>query len=232
MRHKKKRSRLFRAFMLCCLAFALGLVATVGINAYVVTSAKERVVTAEAAAGLDADCILVLGSLVWDSGAPSPLLRERLAQGVALYEAGASGKLLMSGDHGKKQYDEVNAMKQYAVNAGVPSGDVFMDHAGFSTYESMCRVRDVFQAKKVIIVTQEYHMSRSLYIARQLGLDAHGVTAAAVRSGQNRRDAREILARVKDFFYVMARPSPTYLGDAIPVSGNGNLTNDRDEYTP
>ena len=133
----------------------------------------------------------------------------------------------MSGDHGREHYNEVGAMKNYALERSVPSENVFMDHAGFSTYETMYRAKEIFKAKKVVIVTQEYHLYRALYIARQLGLEAYGV-AADVRTygGQSMRDAREVLARCKDFALCLFKPEPTYLGDPIPVSGNGDVTND------
>ena len=133
----------------------------------------------------------------------------------------------MSGDHGRADYDEVDAMKAYAVDAGVPSADVFMDHAGFSTYETIYRARDVFCARKVIIVTQEYHLYRALYIARQLGLEAYGVDADyRTYVGQLARDVREILARAKDVGTCILLPEPTYLGEAIPIWGSGELTHD------
>ena len=102
-----------------------------------------------------------------------------------------------------------------------------MDHAGFSTYESLYRARDVFQARRVIVVTQPYHLSRALYIADALGLEAWGVGADGENyPGQSYRDAREVLARVKDWVYCLTQPEPTYLGEVTPVSGDGNATND------
>ena len=155
------------------------------------------------------------------------MLRDRLVRGVELYELGAAPKLLMSGDHGRKDYDEVNTMKSYAIGEGIPSSDVFMDHAGFSTYESMYRAKEVFAADKIIIVSQKYHLYRALYIADKLGLEAYGVAADGDNyGGQTYREIREILARVKDAVYTVFKPKPTYLGDVIPVSGNGDLTND------
>jgi vancomycin permeability regulator SanA len=146
---------------------------------------------------------------------------------MEVYELGGSAKLLMTGDHGREDYDEVDVMKSFAVEAGVPSEDVFMDHAGFSTYESMYRAKEIFQARKVIIITQEYHLYRAIYIAEQLGMEAYGV-AADYRAyyDQTKRDIREILARVKDFGTSLLKPKPTYLGKAIPIWGDGNLTND------
>ncbi|MDD6188828.1 MAG: ElyC/SanA/YdcF family protein [Clostridiales bacterium] len=199
----------------------------ISVNNRVLLSAAGRILTVEEAAGLDADCILVLGAGVRD-GRPSLMLADRLDRGMQLYFAGASEKLLMSGDHGREDYDEVNVMKEQAVAAGAESSDVFMDHAGFSTYESIYRARDVFRAERIIIVTQPYHLPRALYIAEALGLEAWGVAAEGEDYfGQSYRNAREVLARVKDVLYCAFQPEPTYLGEAIPVWGDGNATNDR-----
>lgn len=199
-----------------------------GISGYVVLSTKQKILSAEDAAKLEnADCILVLGCGVLPDGTPSAMLTDRLKQSITLYTSGAAPKLLMSGDHGQESYDEVNTMKQYALDAGIPSADIFMDHAGFSTYESIYRARDIFGCKKIIIVTQKYHLHRALHIAKALGVEAYGVSAD-LRSyaGQFYRDVREILARDKDFLTGIFQPKPTYLGETIPVWGDGNLTND------
>ena len=227
-RSPKKRRPILTAL---CVVLILGLLCgglLLGINGLVVGTTRGRILSEEEAAALtDVDCILVLGCLVKDEGKPSDMLHDRLRRGVALYELGAAPKLLMSGDHGREDYDEVDAMKQFAVDKGIASRDVFMDHAGFSTYESIYRARDVFQAKKIIIVTQEYHLYRALYIAKALGLEAYGVSSDYnVYWGQTARDVREVLARVKDFGTSVLQPKPTYLGEAIPISGDGDLTND------
>ena len=142
-------------------------------------------------------------------------------------EEKASEKLLMSGDHGRVEYDEVNAMKQYAVDRNVSSEDVFMDHAGFSTYETVYRAKEIFGCESVIIVTQEYHLYRALYIAERLGLEAYGVaTDGYDYPGQTLREMREILARNKDFLTGIIKPKPTYLGEVISIDGNGDVTND------
>ena len=152
---------------------ALGSISLWCINAYVTETAGQHILTAQEAAGItDVDCILVLGCGVWGDGQPSHMLEDRLKMSLELYDLGASEKLLMSGDHGRVNYDEVNVMKSYAVDAGVESADVFMDHAGFSTYESMYRAKEIFQADKIIIVSQEYHLYRAIYIARHMGIEA------------------------------------------------------------
>jgi vancomycin permeability regulator SanA len=155
------------------------------------------------------------------------MLRDRLDKGLALYFAGAAPKLLLSGDNGQEQYDEVNAMKQYVLDAGVPAEDIFLDHAGFSTYESMYRARDIFKAEQVIVITQKYHQYRAIYAARKLGVEAYGVSAVQkAYAGQSYREIREILARTKDFLKLVVQPEPTYLGEAIPISGSGLLSHD------
>lgn len=227
-KNKGKHSKLKIVLVtLVCLA-VLCISAVFGIDGYVRGTGMSRILSVKEATELDdVDCIIVLGCQVTDDGRPSAMLNERLVRGIELYELGVAPKLLMSGDHGQDDYDEVNTMKKIAVEEGVPSEDVFMDHAGFSTYETVYRAKEIFKAEKVVIVTQEYHLYRALYIADKLGLEAYGVTSDQfVYSGQNRREIREILARNKDFFTSIFKPEPTYLGEAIPVNGNGNCTND------
>lgn len=203
-------------------------VCALGINYYVIAATKDKILTPEEAASLQADCILVLGAGVHPDGTPSNMLEDRLLEGIALYNAQASDRLLMSGDHGRVSYDEVNIMKDFAIERGIPSSHIFMDHAGFSTYESIYRAKDIFQAKKVILVSQRYHLYRALYIADRLGLEAYAVGSdPRTYRGQAKRDIREILARNKDVMTCIIKPKPTYLGDAIPVDGDGDLTNDR-----
>ena len=227
--YMKKRiwKRLFIALL--CLALISG-VTVLGINGHVKKSTADQILSPEEAATLtDVDCILVLGCYVHDSGRPSDMLADRLRRGIELYQSGAAPKLLMSGDHGQKDYNEVKAMKLEAMDEGIPSEDIFMDHAGFSTYESIFRARDVFAADKIIIVTQEYHLYRALHVANALGVEAYGVAADYhTYVGQAYRELREILARNKDFATSILKPEPTYLGDVIPVSGDGDLTNDGD----
>ena len=222
-----KRKKIIIILLCALLALMLLAVAVLwSVNAYVKASTGDRILTqTEAEALTDVDCILVLGCLVRSDGSPSDMLADRLSVGVSLYESGVSHRLLMSGDHGRAEYDEVNAMKQYAVEQGVPSERVFMDHAGFSTYESIYRAKEIFGADKIVIVTQEYHLYRALHIANALGLEAYGV-AADLRSYGNQwqREIREILARCKDVAQGILKPKPTYLGEPVNLSGNGNMT--------
>lgn len=198
-----------------------------GINLYVRISTNKQIIKENDYTELsDVDCIIILGAGIWEDK-PSPMLEDRLLEGIKLYQNSVSDKIIMSGDHGRREYDEVNIMKNYAIEKGIPSENIFMDHAGFSTYESIYRAKDIFEAKKVVIVTQEYHLYRALYIANQLGLKAYGVGADPRQYvGATYRELREILARDKDFIKCIFKPKPTYLGDTIPVSGNGDITND------
>ena len=227
-----KTKKLYRVLLICLAVIlmlgVLGVGAVLGINSHVIQSTRDQILTTEDAALLeDVDCIIVLGCKVKSDGEPSDMLEDRLRRGVELFQAGAAPKLLMSGDHGTMTYNEVQSMKQYAMDHDIASSDIFMDHAGFSTYESIYRALDIFQADKIIIVSQEYHLYRALYIANALGIEAYGVHADYRNyAGQSGYDLREILARNKDFLTSIFKPEPTYRGEVIPIWGNGDLTND------
>ena len=224
---KLLKNKVFKGVIIAILCVCLlGGVAVVGINAYMISYANEYILTEEDLKNEKFDCIMVLGAGLWD-GEPSPMLQERLDFGIIAYETGCTDKMLMSGDHGREEYDEVNKMKDVAIENGVPAESIFMDHAGFSTYESMYRARDVFQVEKMVIVTQKYHLYRAVYNARKLGIDAYGFAADKLEYPIY-NDAREAMARVKDFFYCIFEPEPTYLGEVIPISASGSLTDDKD----
>ena len=206
----------------------LGGLAALGASLYVVKTTEERIVGPEAVPGENWDCVLVLGAGVRPDGSPSDMLYDRVRTGLDLYHGGAAPKLLMSGDHGRSEYDEVGCMLGLALEDGVAAADVFLDHAGFSTYESMYRAKEIFGVQNMIVVTQRYHMYRALYIAEKMGIESYGVAADQnLYGGQTMRDIRELLAQCKDFFKTMLMPEPTYLGEAIPISGSGDATNDK-----
>ena len=208
--------------------FLLGVVAIFTVNFYVILTTRNNIITIEEAKNLDdIDCILVLGAGVYENK-PRPMLEGRILTGIDLYNNGVAKKIIMSGDHGQEDYDEVNVMKTYAVEKGINSSDIFMDHAGFSTYDSIYRLKEIFEVDKVVIVTQEYHLYRALYIAKNLGIEAYGVSSnLRDYPGQLKREVREILARDKDLVKVIFKPQSTYVGEVIPVTGDGNITNDK-----
>ena len=199
------------------------------INFFVIFKTKAKIVSKEELSDEeDIDAILILGAGIWGNR-PSHMLEDRLLEGIDLYNEKISNNIIMSGDHGEVDYDEVNLMKSFAIEKGVLSEDVFMDHAGFSTYESIYRAKEIFGAKKIVIVTQEYHLYRAIFIAEALGLDVYGVKSNPREyAGQIIRDLREILARDKDFFTSIIKPKPTYLGEKISLEGSGDITNDKD----
>lgn len=224
---KSRIKNLLGAMLLLCLIFAQ---IPLLINVYIYEFSSRYILTVEEASKQKADCVLVLGAGVWGDS-PSHLLEERLNRGIEVYKTGCTDRLLMSGDHGRMEYDEVNVMKNFAVEKGACAEEVFMDHAGFSTYESMYRAKEVFQVESAVIVTQKYHLYRAIYDARKLGIEAYGVAADGqynyslpVRLYNN---SRESLARCKDFVWCILNPEPTYLGDAIPISSSGILTDDK-----
>ena len=197
------------------------------INLYIIFTTKSKIKSIEEIDNDGIDCIIVLGAGIRGNN-PSPMLEDRLLTGINLYKENISNKIIVSGDHGKENYDEVNVMKNYLLNKKIPSEDIFMDHAGFSTYDSIYRAKEIFKAKKIVIVTQKYHLYRALYIAEKLDLEAYGIVAnRRIYRNQLKRDIRELAARVKDLFKCIIKPEPTYLGEIIPVSGNGNVTNDK-----
>lgn len=204
----------------------IGIIAVLGINQYVKLVASKDIIQKVENAN-KSDAILVLGCQVMEDGSLSLMLKDRLDKAVELYKQGISEKIIVSGDHGREEYDEVNAMKAYLIENEIPSENIFMDHAGFSTYESLYRADYIFKVEKLTVVTQEYHLYRAVYIGNKLGIETYGVPAQKTPYyGQTSREIREILARDKDFVKCIFKSKPTYLGESIPVSGNGDLTND------
>ena len=165
---------------------------------------------------------MILGASVY-RGRPSPILAERADAAIALYKADKVSKILVTGDNGALSYDEVTPVRKYLLNAGIPSQDIFLDHAGFDTYSSMYRAREVFLANSLTIVTQDFHLPRALWIARHLGLEAYGVVAEGGEHSPYDY-IREIPASIKAIVNVLTDRQPKYLGPTLPLSGNGEET--------
>jgi SanA protein len=164
---------------------------------------------------------IVLGASVF-YGKPSPILAARADTAIQLYEAGKVSKILVTGDNGERNHDEVTPVRRYLLAAGIPAGDIFLDHAGFDTYSSMYRAIVVFKAQSAIIVTQDFHLARALYIARHLGLTAYGLLADGQGSAFDY--LREVPASDKALFDLTVRRTPQYLGSPFPLSGSGTST--------
>ncbi|MDR1701671.1 MAG: YdcF family protein [Sporomusaceae bacterium] len=221
----KKHSQLSKqlAWSAICLCVAAGFI-FLAVQWYVGNAARPYIVSLEEAP--QADAVIILGAFVYGNDRPSPVLEDRLDYGYALYRAGKTTKIIVSGDHGTKYYDEVNAMKNYLIAKGVPRQDIFMDHAGFNTYDSMYRAKEIFGVKTLLISTQEFHIDRAVYIARQLGIDAYGYPSEDKEIYEMKQlKLRESLARVKAFWDAdVIHRNPQYLGEAIPIMGDGSLT--------
>lgn len=178
----------------------------------------------------DVDAIIVLGAGVKDDGSPSDILEDRLKTAIEVYNSGVCSKFILSGDHGRESYNEVKAMKEYIMNnCEVEEMDIFMDHAGFSTYDSIYRAKEIFEVDNAIIITNEYHLPRALYIANKMDIKAQGISSD-IRNYLfiASYTSREKLAQFKDFIFVnILKPEPEFLGDSIPVStSDGRVTND------
>jgi SanA protein len=170
-----------------------------------------------------AQAALVLGAQVYKDGRPSIMLADRVNAAADLYEAAKVEKLLLSGDHGRVDYDEVGAMKRMLLARGIPARDIFEDHAGFDTWDSAQRARRVFDVRSAVVVTQQFHMARALYDARRAGLQVTGFAADRRQYGKimGKLRLREAAARVKTLGDVVTGADPHFLGPQIPITGDG-----------
>ncbi|MBS7527650.1 YdcF family protein [Fusibacter paucivorans] len=227
--HKSKpmKRRLFKTVFLVLM---LLVILVSGCNLLVLASAADQIYT-----GVDdvpnTQAIIILGASVHGDRL-SMVLEDRTLAGIALYQMDDDAKLLLSGDHGEKYYDEVNAMRKYIL-ANAPEVDdraIFMDHAGFDTYDSLYRAKHIFGVDQAIIVTQSFHISRAVYIAKSLGIDAVGYAVDETKYKWILRakwQLRECLSRVKAVMDVETGALPKYEGDPIPISGDGHVTWDQ-----
>jgi vancomycin permeability regulator SanA len=201
------------------LALAALIVPIVVVNVVVVTGGRDGRVDGAV------DCALVLGAGVRDDGTPSDILKDRLEEGLALYRSGRVKKLLVSGDHRAAEYDEPNTMRTFLESRGVPPEYIFMDHAGVDTYSSIWRARHVFGAKRIVVVTQRFHLPRAVWCARGLGMEAEGRAADRRRyRGFVWHQLREVVSRTKAFVDVELSRTPRHGGAPIDLSADGRVT--------
>ena len=238
IKRREKKSLPVRLVLLLLKAAVLTVILVVGINLFVIKSTEGNIAASvesktdevsdseiERLKSINPECIVVLGAALNKDGSPSKMLENRLDLSIELYKKGVAPKLLFSGDNGQVVYNEVDAMKNYAVNAGVPKEDIFLDHAGFSTYESVYRANHIFKVESMVVVTQKYHLYRALYGCRRLNIQALGAASdQKVYKGQDMREIREIMARDKDFVKWIFKPQPTFMGDEISIKGSGVYT--------
>jgi vancomycin permeability regulator SanA len=162
---------------------------------------------------------IVLGAGVRSDGSPSPMLADRVEAGVDLYRAGKVSRLLMSGDNSTALYDEVTAMKRYAVELGVPPDRVNLDYAGFRTYDTCVRAARVFGIRRAVMVSQRYHLPRAVYTARSVGIDAVGYAAGRnYYAGQEIYYLRELASLAVAWYEVnLLHPDPRFLGEPVDL---------------
>lgn len=208
--------KLFHFGILLILIVALCAAAVVG---YVDVTSETYIYTPNKAP--PSEVALVLGASVTSRGVLSPVLKERADTAAQLYQSGRVKKILVTGDNSTLEYDEVYPVGKYLMALGISQDDIFLDYAGFDTYSSMYRARDVFGVTSVLVVTQKFHLSRAVFIARSLGLDAYGVDAAAPDEHFFALSVREIPASLKASYDIWFGRVPKYLGEQFPVSGSG-----------
>lgn len=218
------RSRLRLLVRLTAVFVLLGALVVGGANAVVLLGGQGATDSVERAPR--AQVALLLGAGVRPDGSPSHMLRDRIAVAAALYRAGKVERVLASGDHSRVGYDEVNVMKRELVARGVPAKAVFTDHAGFDTLDSVVRARKIFRVESALIVTQGFHLPRARWLARESGLDAHGVPADLEGYGQGGAiaSAREVVARTKAVADVVTGADPHFLGAPVPVTGDARAS--------
>lgn len=221
-----RTNKLINLLIVLTIIIIVGVLSFYGIGFYINKYAESYIITGENIPL--ADAVIVLGAYVYNNNKPSPVLEDRLLYAYDLYSKGKVKKILVSGDHGTKEYDEVNVMRNFLIQKGVPEEDVFMDHAGFDTYDSMYRAKKIFQIQTLIISTQEFHIRRAIYIARRLGIDAYGYPCLD-KDFYNMEylNSRERFAKIKAFLDVeILKRKSKFEGEAIPIWKDGTLTED------
>jgi SanA protein len=193
------------------------------VNVGIVLGTRDDVTSVERAR--PAQAAIVLGARAYPGGGMSPMLGDRVATAAELYRAGRVSKVIVSGDHGTWAYDEPGTMRDALVAQGVEPRDVFTDHAGFDTWATMRRAREVFGVRSAIVVSQGFHLPRALYLAHAAGLEAEGVPADLRPYGPSETSSRvrEVVARVKAFGSATVN-APVVLGPAIPIDGDGRAS--------
>jgi SanA protein len=164
----------------------------------------------------EAQVALIPGAAILANGNISAIFRDRVDTAIELYKAKKVSKILVSGDNSTLSHNEVNPVRDYLLGKGIPDTDIFLDHAGFDTYSTMYRARDIFQVTSIIISTQSFHLPRAVFIARALGLKAYGLSADEGHI-LFKNYVREVLANEKAVFSLFFQIKPKFLGDVIPI---------------
>lgn len=188
----------------------------------IVNSASGKYIYKDADKLPHAQVAIIPGAAILINGNLSPVLRDRVDMAIEIYKKGIVDKVLVTGNNSSVDYNEVIPMKKYLVKNGVPEQDIFTDYAGFDTYSSMYRARDIFKVSSMIVVSQAFHLPRAVYIARHLGLIAYGMEADR-GNYLLRNDVREIFGNVKALSDLFFKRQPKYLGEQIPITGDNTI---------
>ena len=167
---------------------------------------------------------LVFGAGYLRSGKPSKYLRDRLNSSVELFNNGKISKILVSGDNGRTNHNEPKVMKNYLVNKGIPKSKIFVDCAGFDTYSSVWRAKNVFRVKSAIMLSQNFHLDRAVYISKMLGIDALGFSAnKGSYSSYRKYSFLEVPKLIKSSLDLVRGRKPKYSKDSIDINGSSNF---------
>jgi len=195
--------------------FLVVLMIATNFSLYIATSPY---IYEEVAHAPKAQVALVPGAAIYSDGSLSPVFVDRIDLASALYKAQKVEKILVSGDNSTDTYNEVNPARLYLIEQGIPDEDIYLDHAGFDTYSTMYRARDIFGVVSILIATQEFHLPRAVFIARTLGIDAYGVDPQT-ENLLMRNNIREAFATEKAVLDLFLKREPKFLGDKIPIGG-------------
>lgn len=201
----------------------IGLVTIVSINYYVKSSTKKNIYYSIKRFPKN-DVGIIFGAGI-NGDQPSKYLKDRLDTGILLYKANRINKILLSGDNGRDEYDELTVMKNYCFNHGVDTTKIFVDYAGFDTYSTMYRAKHIFNIKRATLISQEYHLNRAIYIGQKLGIKSVGYSANnGEYLGYKYVTFREYGSICKSFFDVLRNREPRFLGNPIDINGVSNYS--------
>ncbi|WP_291288005.1 ElyC/SanA/YdcF family protein [Flavobacterium sp.] len=203
----------------------LGLIIIVSVNLYVKSSTRDLIYPS--ATQLPKNEVGIIFGAGINGDQPSKYLKDRLDAGILLYQTHKIDKILLSGDNGRDEHDELTVMKNYCYQHGVDTTKIYVDYAGFDTYSTMFRAKSIFNVKSATLVSQEYHLNRAVYIGQKLGVQSVGFSAnEGEYLGYKYVTFREYGSIFKAFFDVLRNREPRFLGNPIDINGVSNYSKD------
>ena len=203
--------------------FIIGAIAIISVNWYVKSSTRDLI--HHTVNNLPKNEVGIIFGAGINGDQPSKYLKDRLDAGILLYKTHKIDKILLSGDNGRDEYDELTVMKTYCFNHGVDTTKIFIDYAGFDTYSTMYRASHIFKIKKATLISQEYHLNRAIYIGQKLGVKSIGFSAnKGEYLGYQYVTFREYGSIFKSFFDVLRNREPRFLGNEININGVSNYS--------